>query len=247
VTTVITPALVAALAPQPGEQVVEIGCGGGLAAIETARAVGPTGAVTGFDLSEGFVRMAAERAAAAGLNNVRFVAGDAQVDDIPGAPFDAAMSQFGVMFFDDPIAAFANIRRQLRAGGRMTFACWQSPQKNGWLPQTTLARFVTPAASPARPGGPPPPGPFAFADPAYVGDVLERAGFSHIRHDEIRHESVIPEDSMYERELLDIMGVDPARREEAWDAVMRVATSLRVGDGNVRLDLAAQLFSATVA
>jgi ubiquinone/menaquinone biosynthesis C-methylase UbiE len=247
VTTVLTPSLIEAVAPKPGERVVDIGCGGGLAALEAARAVAPSGAVTGFDLSEGLVRMATERAAAADVGNARFVAGDAQVDDIPGGPFDAAMSQLGVMFFEDPAAAFGNVRRHLRPGGRLAFVCWQSPQKNTWLPQRVLAQFVKTPPPPPEAGAPPAPGPFAFADPAYVRDILTRAGFSEIGHRELVRETVVPENSMYEQELLDFMDIDPARRDEAWAALMRSVEPMRVGEGNMRLELAAQVFSGTVA
>ena len=157
------------------------------------------------------------------------------------------MSQFGIMFFDDPVAAFTNIRRRLRPGARMTFACGQSRQKNRWLPPMMLARFAASGGAVPAPGGPPPPGPFAFANAAYVRGVLERAGFSGITNEEMQHESVVPEDSVYDRELLDITGVDPSSREEAWAAVMEVIGPRRLPDGNARLDLAAQLFSATVA
>src|SRR5438067_2645107 len=98
ITTCATGPLLNLLSPQPGERMLEIGCGGGLVAIEAAKAVAPSGRVVGFDLSAPLAKLATSRAQAAGVANVRFVVGDAQVDDIPDAPFDATMSQFGVMF-----------------------------------------------------------------------------------------------------------------------------------------------------
>src|SRR3954469_20864542 len=113
----VTPLLLAAAAPQQGERIVDIGCGGGRSSLAAARAVGADGAVVGIDVSNGLLQLAEERRQAAGAANLRFVLADAPTDSSPGAPFDAATSQFGVMFFDDPVAAFANIRSQLRPGG----------------------------------------------------------------------------------------------------------------------------------
>src|SRR4029077_1752563 len=102
----------AALAPQPGESVVDIGCGGGETALDLARAVAPDGTVVGIDLSAAVLAVA--QRAAKGCERVRFVHGDAPVFPSEPASFDAAFSRFGVMFFADPIAAFSNIRRSLR-------------------------------------------------------------------------------------------------------------------------------------
>lgn len=166
----------AALAPRPGERIVDIGCGGGETALELADAVTPGGEVVGIDLSAavlGFARRAAE-----GHPRLRFVQGDAQVFPFEPAAFDAAFSRFGVMFFADPIAAFANIRRSLKPGGRLAFLCWRALQENPLdiLPLRAASPHLPPQADP----DPDVPGPFALADPQRVRSILEAAGFGDI-------------------------------------------------------------------
>src|SRR3979490_3641598 len=114
----------AALAPHPGESVLDIGCGGGETALDLARAVAPDGTVMGIDLSAAVLAFA--QRAAKGCERVRFVHADAQVFPFEPASFDAVFSRFGVMFFADPIAAFVNIRRSLRPKGRLAFVCWRA-------------------------------------------------------------------------------------------------------------------------
>jgi SAM-dependent methyltransferase len=112
----------AALAPRPGESILDIGCGGGETALSLVQAVAPNGTVIGVDLSASVLAFA--RCAAKGCERVRFVHADAQVFPFEPASFDAAFSRFGVMFFADPIAAFINIRRSLKPNGRLAFVCW---------------------------------------------------------------------------------------------------------------------------
>ncbi|MDP9236533.1 MAG: class I SAM-dependent methyltransferase [Chloroflexota bacterium] len=241
-TTTVTAPLLELLALRPGERIIDVGCGGGLAAIEAPRAVAPSGAVTGFDISVPLIKMAGQRATDSGVKNVRFFAGDAQTDGIPGAPFDVAMSQFGVMFFADPVEAFRNIRRHLRPGGRIGFACWQPAAKNGWFPGPVLAAYQTPPAANAGTG--PPPGPFAFGDADRVGDILRDAGFAEISHQERTFDVVVPEDSIFDRGNLDAMKLEPAQSEQAWRDLQAFAASMRGDDGQLHLRLAPQLFGA---
>ncbi|MGC1560665.1 MAG: class I SAM-dependent methyltransferase [Bradyrhizobium sp.] len=173
----------AALAPCPGECILDIGCGGGETVLELARAVAPGGAVVGIDLSAAvlaFARRAAER-----RERVRFVQADAEVYPFEPALFNAAFSRFGVMFFADPVAAFINIRRSLKPNGRMAFVCWRALEEN------QLDILPLRAASPHLPLlpalDPEAPGPFAFANADRVRGILERADFGEIEitaHDE---------------------------------------------------------------
>jgi SAM-dependent methyltransferase len=173
-----------ALAPRPGEAVLDIGCGGGETALELARAVAPHGTVLGIDLSGAVLAFA--RRAAKGCERVRFVQADAQVYPFEPASFDAAFSRFGVMFFADPAAAFINIRRCLRPNGRLAFVCWRALEENQLdiLPLTAASAHLPP--QPAH--DPDAPGPFAFANPDRVRRILKGAGFEEIEitaHDEL--------------------------------------------------------------
>ncbi len=172
------------LAPAPGEQVVDVGCGCGDTSLELARRVGPEGGVLGLDISAPMLEVARSRAETAGLRNLTFHEADAQTASLPGDR-DAVFSRFGVMFFADPEAAFANLRRSLRPGGRLAFVCWRPLPENLWihLPAEAAAGLVPPAPPP-EPGT---PGPFAFADPDRVRRILAEAGFTGIEispHDE---------------------------------------------------------------
>jgi SAM-dependent methyltransferase len=173
-----------ALAPNPGESVLDIGCGGGETALDLARAVAPDGEVVGVDLSAAVLAFA--KRAADGCERVRFVHADAQAFRFEPASFDAAFSRFGVMFFTDPAAAFSNIRRSLKPNGRLAFVCWRALEENplDLLPLRAASIYLPP--QPAR--DPDAPGPFAFANPDRVHGILERAGFREIEitaHDEL--------------------------------------------------------------
>jgi SAM-dependent methyltransferase len=173
----------AALEPAPGEHILDIGCGAGQTSLELAQAVGAGGAVLGLDLSEPLLDVARRRAA--GVRGLELVQGDAQTFAFEPAAYDAAFSRFGVMFFADPPAAFANIRRALKPGGRLAFVCWRAPDENPImrLPMEA-ASSLTPPPTPPEPGA---PGPFAFADPDRVRGILASAGFTSVEltpHDE---------------------------------------------------------------
>src|SRR5204862_328727 len=110
--------------------------------------------------------------------NVEFVQADAQTHAFPASAFDLVFSRFGVMFFADPTAAFANLRSALRPGGRVAFVCWRTLPENPWMavPLMAALQFLPPPPIP----GPEDPGPFAFADRARVERILGGAGFADV-------------------------------------------------------------------
>ena len=166
---------------RPGERILDIGCGCGQTTMSLAERVGRQGGVVGVDISRPMLDVARARPLAAGAALPEFREADAQAADLGKTAFDAAFSRFGVMFFIDPAAAFANIRAALKPSGRLAFVCWRPYADNPWM------RVPMEAAEPLL--GPPPPadsaapGPFAFADPDRVRTILEQAGFQSVTID----------------------------------------------------------------
>lgn len=173
----VADALLDAAQLQAGERVLDVGCGCGATTLAAALAVAPRGEVVGADLSKPMIEVARRRAADAGVDNVQFVQADAQTHGFGDTTFDVAMSRFGTMFFADPGAAFANIARGLRFGGRLHIATWQPLLDNDWLtvPGTALLRFGT------LPEGTDGPGMFAQSDPSAITATLAAAGFDDVR------------------------------------------------------------------
>jgi SAM-dependent methyltransferase len=163
------------LAVQPHERVIDIGCGTGATTVEIARLAN---AVTGVDLSVPMLAAAGRRADAMGLSNIDWLVVDVEATGLEVARFDAAYSRFGVMFFEDPVAAFTNIANALVNGGRLGFVCFQSPLANPFIvvPVMAAARVLQ-LVAPSDPHG---PGPFSLADPQRINDVLTAAGFIDI-------------------------------------------------------------------
>jgi ubiquinone/menaquinone biosynthesis C-methylase UbiE len=163
------------------ERVLDIGCGCGQTTREAARRA-PSGTALGVDLSARMLERAGARAAAEGLTNVRFEQADAQVYPFEPEAFDLAISRFGVMFFADPVAAFKNVGRALRPGGRLALLVWQEAGKNAWMSiiKDALALGRTLPEPPAAG-----PGPFGLADADRVRRILTEAGFKHITLDDV--------------------------------------------------------------
>ena len=178
--------LLQAAAIASGERVLDLGCGNGASTREAARMAEP-GEVVGIDLSTAMLTNARARSAAAGLTNVSFVHGDAQVHDFGPESFDVIISNAGAMFFDDKVAAFSNLRRALRPGGRIVLMAWQLLEDNEWL--TVLRETLAMGRDlPAPAVGM--PGPFGLSDRDQVSALLSATGFTDVGFADVREPMV---------------------------------------------------------
>ncbi len=171
-------ALIKHAAFRVGENVLDLGCGGGGTTITIARCVSPGGSATGLDINQALIDHAGVRASQGTQSRIYWVCADAATVMPANAPYDRIVSRFGSMFFDDPYAAFRNLRRMVKPGGRIDLAVWGPPPENEWI------RTINGVAAKYFPDMPPPdpraPGPFAFGDTAYLTEVLEQADFGTI-------------------------------------------------------------------
>jgi SAM-dependent methyltransferase len=240
-----------AATPQPGERVIDIGCGCGDTAIEIARIVGAAGTVLGIDVSQPMLEVARSRGALANCAHLTFRDGDASEAALP-ANTDLLFSRFGVMFFSQPSPAFSHLRKSLRAGGRCVFVCWRAPRDNAWamtpLSAARTAMGVTPA-----PTDPHAPGPFAFADEERLRAILSGAGFGAIdvgRFDVAISLGATPRSAA--ESAVQIGPVSRLLREVGvehlpiiLDAVERTLAPLAAPDGHVSLNGSTWIVSAT--
>ena len=164
------------------DHVLDIGCGTGQPTREAARAASE-GSALGVDVLAPAIERARELARAEGLRNVTFEQADAQVRRFSPERFDLAISRFGTMFFADPVAAFANIRRALRPGGRLVMMVWQARERNEW--DVVIRRSLAAAGGPAAGAGAG-PDPFSLADPPAVTEILSAAGFAGVAFADVR-------------------------------------------------------------
>lgn len=177
----LSAALLARVAAGAGERLLDVGCGGGVTSAALAAAVGAEGRVTGLDVSKVILDVA--RARYAGVGNLDFLLADAAVHHFGATRYDALTSRFGVMFFPDPHAAFANLRRALTDSARLCFMCWRRLDENPWMGLAAAAAFtVLPPPPRPEPGA---PGPFSFAKRERVVDILASAGFAGIEFEAI--------------------------------------------------------------
>jgi SAM-dependent methyltransferase len=172
----------------PNESVLDIGCGCGASSLALGEAVGAGGRVDGVDISAPMLERARARAAEAGLDHVTFHRGDAQVYDFEGEAYDHVTSRFGIMFFDDPVVAFRNLRGALKPDGALTFICWRPMMENPWMtiPAMAAAQHIE-LPVPPEPNA---PGPFGLADAERTERLLKEAGFTDVSveaHDAMLH------------------------------------------------------------
>jgi SAM-dependent methyltransferase len=170
---------------QPREQVLDIGCGLGQTTCEAARLARAGGAL-GVDISESAIERARKLAQAQGIRNVTFERADAQVHPFPQERFHLAISRFGTMFFNDPVAAFANVGRALRPAGRLVMMVWQAHERNEW---SVAIRHALAGPGGSAAAGSAGPDPFSLADPPAVTAVLDAAGFAGVTFTDV-HEPV---------------------------------------------------------
>ncbi len=210
----LTQHLLERLAPMPGETIVDIGCGAGELSLALARGR-PTATITGVDISADLVDAARQRGQ--NLRNASFLLADAAVWRPDGAPLDLLVSRHGVMFFPDPVMAFANLLGGAAKGANLLFSCFRDPAANPWATEPMRLMEIPPSADPLAPG------PFAFADDERVRSILTKAGWRDIVIDPVDFAFVMG------------MGDDPVA--EALQFVSRIgpaATALRGMDAVTR-------------
>lgn len=206
-----------------GDHVLDIGCGNGETTREAA-ALAPSGRVVGVDLSTRMLEQARRRAEEAGLSNVELLQADAQIHPFPPGSFDLAISRTGTMFFGDPVAAFTNIGRALRPGGRLVTLVWQGVERNEWFRELVESLAVGRELPSPPPGA---PGPFTYADPARSHEVLEASGFEEVALDGVEAPMWFGPSADAAYRFLSTMGfsrfllrdLDPASRERALAAL----------------------------
>lgn len=230
-----------------GDAVLDVGCGTGRSTRDAARAAAP-GPVLGVDLSSQMLEEARRRAAAEGLANVSFEQADVQVHPFADGAFDVAISSFGAMFFADPVAAFANIRRALRPGGRLAVLAWRDLGRNQWVTAIRDALALG-RALPEPPADA--PGPFGLAREAHVRTVLAAAGFGAVELESVDEPVWLGADAGDAWGFVRTMGIvkgltsdlEPADRERAFASV-RAALAAAEGPEGVEFESSAWLVTA---
>ena len=230
-----------------GESVLDIGCGAGQTSFLLAEKVGPGGRVVGVDVSQPMLALARSRVLA---GNIAFIEADAAIH--PFAPdHDLIFSRFGVMFFVDPQAAFANIRKAAAPGGRLAFICWRAVTENEWV--TLPYDAAKPLLPPQPPVHPHAPGPYALADPDRLRAILSGAGYSGIgieKFDGLMDLGPSPRNASFQ--VTKLMGpaaralrdVDDTTRAGVEDAIADALTERQAGAQTIRLGIACWLVSA---
>ena len=230
------------------EALADIGCGAGAVSLAIAEASEQPGLIFGIDISEPLLEVARQRAKRAKLP-VNFFRADAS-SYRSETLVDTMVSRFGVMFFDDPVSAFANLRQSVKASGRLVFACWQSIKLNGWA--SAPLRAAIPLLKEALPAPDPiAPGPFAFADKDRVNFILSESGWSSIDIESINTRLRLPGNNIEESAKF-MMTLGPLARvlldqglEEApvKSALIKLLSQHQLENGEIWMDAASWLVS----
>ena len=203
----ISDALLTRLALSPRQALLDVGCGSGEVARRAAHA---TRRVVGADISEPLLVVAVDRARKESLDNIEFIVADAQTYPFDEEAFDAVISQFGLMFFDQPVTAFANLWRSLATGGRIVFTCWRGLEANEWL--TVMADEIgRDAALPPLGGQAGGPGMFSLKDPDEIAELLGRAGFSRIEIEPLSVDVLVGGGGTFDESVEFLLGTGIAR------------------------------------
>jgi SAM-dependent methyltransferase len=232
---------------EPGERVLDVGCGTGATTIEAARRVGPAGAAIGVDISAAMLGVARQRPGD-GIDNVVFLEADAQVYPFDEGTFDAVISRFGTMFFDDAEAAFANLGHAVRPDGRLVIVC-PDPPKSEWV----AVAFAAAAPHVGLPDVGPPgaPGPFAFADGERLTTVVKAGGFRDVTLEAVTKPIRLGDDAddvvafiTSLREGRELFAGKPEAKVAAAVGALREALTRYAGPGGVVMNETAWLASA---
>ncbi len=238
----------------PGEHVLDIGCGCGASTLDAVSRIQPEGLAVGVDISRPMLDRARERASANKIDDVEFIEADAQTLAFAPGEFDAAISRFGVMFFVDPVAAFANIRRALKPGGRLCFICWRPMIENPWM--TIPMRAAAQHLELPVPPDPTAPGPFAFGDAERLRAILNTAGYDDVLVEKHDSRLAIGSTTDLEKAVDSAMDIGPVsallleKSDETRSAVrssIREAMQPHLTPAGVVVDWAAWLVSARSA
>ncbi len=237
---------------EPGERVLDVGCGCGQTVLQLAALSGGAGHVLGIDISPPMLARAQERLAQQPA--ISLALADAQTFAFASPSFDALYSRFGVMFFDDALAAFGNLRRGMRPGGRLSFVCWQALAKNPWAarPLEAVTRLLPSSATPNTVGDDR-PGPFFLSDPARVQALLAGAGWNNVTIEPVvmplhfGGAASLDEAVAYAREIgpaARAMAEAPANLQLRLETVLREALAPFVTDRGVFIEGAALVVGA---